>query len=453
MSARVVAGDTRSTPPLLAHTAAAREGADARRMEAGEPAEVLPHEAACWASPRVTQEVDGKRSRARGCWARLRDWRRNHLLLPKVIDAAQSANAEYLESTLTKEPRLALRFEWFTRRSALAAAARKGDATCVSLVLNAMANAPHAKGVLSQPGVGGRTPLHLACCRKYSKDAEDVVRILLRAGANPTARDADRYWTPLHYACAANRPDAVEALLEYHTLDCINNKFEQTPLMIACRVGCAASVGILLSNSAGDWSNRSGPSRIMGGGSTALHFAAMSGATDSAWRLITEKPDIQMVSNFNGWTAIDVARKYRRSHLEALLSALWIPDDPAHEALWVFLSCIVSLLDHADALANGDATMVMPLVNGPSHTAASAVTCSTAVADEKADMCSICTTRPITLGFKSCKHTACLDCTKNVVRGQCPSLSALLNPECMRQHVECPFCRSQVDDFYRLDRP
>ena len=62
----------------------------------------------------------------------------------------------------------------------------------------------------------GRTPLLVACSREYSdeKDRERVLKMLLDAGANPSALD-HLYLTPLRMLEDANpKNEAVIALVE-----------------------------------------------------------------------------------------------------------------------------------------------------------------------------------------------------------------------------------------------
>ncbi|XP_075250495.1 uncharacterized protein LOC142342794 isoform X2 [Convolutriloba macropyga] len=65
----------------------------------------------------------------------------------------------------------------------------------------------------------GATPLHVAA----SKNFVDVMRILLRSGADPDAMDNDK-WTPLHAAAHWSLADAAKVLTEYGANFGLENK-------------------------------------------------------------------------------------------------------------------------------------------------------------------------------------------------------------------------------------
>ena len=91
------------------------------------------------------------------------------------------------------------------RYTPLHMAARDGHGAVVALLLDAGAD-PHAATTNS-----GVTALHLAA---GAVDAAAGVAALLAHGADPNAREASAGQTPLMFAAAANRTDAVAALLD-----------------------------------------------------------------------------------------------------------------------------------------------------------------------------------------------------------------------------------------------
>jgi len=106
-------------------------------------------------------------------------------------------------------------FSWADNR--LLSAAREGDPAGVEQAVARGANANATDG-------DGRSALHLAAWRGQMQAA----RALIRAGANPNARDAQSGETPLHAATRANRPEMVELLLAAGARSSLRT-FEQSP--------------------------------------------------------------------------------------------------------------------------------------------------------------------------------------------------------------------------------
>ncbi|XP_071482937.1 acyl-CoA-binding domain-containing protein 6-like [Diadema antillarum] len=63
--------------------------------------------------------------------------------------------------------------------------------------------------VINQPDTEGLTLLHWACDRGYL----DIVKLLLKCGANLNAADSDGQ-TPLHYACTCEHLSIVDILVK-----------------------------------------------------------------------------------------------------------------------------------------------------------------------------------------------------------------------------------------------
>jgi ankyrin repeat protein len=119
-----------------------------------------------------------------------------------------------------------------------------------------------------QQGRFGNTPLHVAC----SKGNEEIVRLLLKKGANVDAQNRQRS-IPLHVACGRGNVEIVELLLKQGTGVNVQNKCGDTPLHIAFRKGNEKTVELLLD--AGVDVNVQG--RF---GNTPLHYACLSGRAD-----------------------------------------------------------------------------------------------------------------------------------------------------------------------------
>ena len=78
----------------------------------------------------------------------------------------------------------------------------------------------------------GRTPLHIACLRRWTNDTENAIKTLLSLGARVNTKD-DRGITPLHEAARGNSVETLKILLDaganYKALD--TNR--RTPLDVA----------------------------------------------------------------------------------------------------------------------------------------------------------------------------------------------------------------------------
>ncbi|XP_046845850.1 protein phosphatase 1 regulatory subunit 12B-like isoform X1 [Xenia sp. Carnegie-2017] len=74
----------------------------------------------------------------------------------------------------------------------------------------------------------GATPLHIAAAKEYKK----VVSLLLQAGADPNAKDFDK-WTPLHAAAHWGQKESCKLLADYGADFTLRNHVGLTPIDIA----------------------------------------------------------------------------------------------------------------------------------------------------------------------------------------------------------------------------
>jgi len=163
-------------------------------------------------------------------------------------------------------------------------AARERHAGCVDLLCAAA-----RRDAVNTIDKSRLTPLHCA----VNSSALDVVRTLLRHGANPNVVDRDGL-APLHYAAAATHPpvfshSAVIDLLITHGADVsIRDNQCRTPLHLAAAVGNAALVRLLLSTGA----DVNAVERILG--ETAVNIAAAYGRYEAILELCDAGCDVNI---------------------------------------------------------------------------------------------------------------------------------------------------------------
>jgi len=169
------------------------------------------------------------------------------------------------------------------------------------------------------------TPLHCA----VNSTALDVVRTLLRYGANPNAVDRDGL-APLHYAAAATHPpmfshSGVIDLLIAHGADVsIRDHQCRTPLHLAAAVGNATLVRLLVSAGA----EVDAVERILS--ETAVNIAAAYGRYDAIRELCDTGCDV------------NIADKHGVAPLYKLLSSAGNGEPP--DCTFIDISCRVCTL-------------------------------------------------------------------------------------------------------------
>lgn len=122
----------------------------------------------------------------------------------------------------------------------------------------------------------GNTALHAAALA-VPPDSEELIEILLEAGANVNASD-DEWKTPLHYAVQWNRPQNVETLLRHGADIDPRDKPGFTPLLLALLMQGDRSeiVKILLQYGADTYIPNKSHDRL-NGGKDALQMAELCG--------------------------------------------------------------------------------------------------------------------------------------------------------------------------------
>lgn len=164
--------------------------------------------------------------------------------------------------------------------------------------------------------VGTALCMAAAIRKDHEKEGRELVQILLAAGADPTAQDAQHGRTALHTAAMANNVELVRVILDAGVNANIRNVHNTIPLHMALARGANACVSLLL-ESGSDCNIQDDE------GDNALHIAA------DAAKMIRENLDWLIVMLKRPDAAVDVRNhsgKTVRDFLEALPRE-WISED------------------------------------------------------------------------------------------------------------------------------
>ncbi|KAF2349813.1 Ankyrin repeat-containing domain [Trinorchestia longiramus] len=184
--------------------------------------------------------------------------------------------------------------------SALLRAACEGRVQVIRLLLRHGANVDH------QDSLHGNTGLHEACWKGYSESCA----VLVKARAHLHLKNKGGF-APLHLACQNGHNQSCRVLLLAACDPNIKNNYGDTPLHTAARYGHAGVTRILLSAQADvHISNKNGDS--------CLHIAAAMGRRKLT-KIMLEAGAVQTGRNKQGETPQDIARRKQFNQILEIL--------------------------------------------------------------------------------------------------------------------------------------
>ncbi|MDP3850036.1 MAG: ankyrin repeat domain-containing protein [Luteolibacter sp.] len=212
--------------------------------------------------------------------------------------------------------------------SALHAAAAAGARNAVDFLLG------HGLAI-DLPGANARTPLMAAVLSKQT----EMVRWLLRQGANPRSRDKDGY-APLMLAVREGASGAVAELAPYHrdSLD--------SAILLAALVGRPEAIDTLTNYGASVYAR-------MEDGRTPLMIAAENGHA-AAVDLLLDIGASRFSTDSGGRTAADLATSAGHAEIAATISRTPLPQELALESPAEVASAMDAFVDAAAAKTTAD---------------------------------------------------------------------------------------------------
>lgn len=269
------------------------------------------------------------------------------------------------------------RADYLNGRTALHFAAVSGHARCIRLIVaDYLPSVPHLCNTLNTD--------ESASMKSYP-DQSSLARVVNRA--------ADGGITPLHMAALNSHTECVQLLLD----------LSANVNAITIQDGTTID--------------------LIGAGSAPLHYAACGGSIPCCQALIA-KGASRSATNCNGWTALQVARLWRRHWLEPLLildSSIPIQPFPPSRYLALPLSSIMKIARDCGWRSVDPAPV-------------------------DADPCSVCLERRCTVAAEGCGHELCTRCALYLCSTNIVATTTLSPPGA----IPCPLCRHGIVSFVKL---
>ncbi|XP_069684095.1 transient receptor potential channel pyrexia-like [Periplaneta americana] len=211
------------------------------------------------------------------------------------LNSTSSLDSDYKSLNCNENtPRFKMPLPECFGRTPLHQAVKSGNPACVRQLIEAGAkvNAEDEKGVtpllLAGAGVG---PDNRIITNKY----EEIVEMLVKAGANVNLKNEDTGMTAVCHAVAARSIKAIKCLLDAGAkIDAMENEGSTTVLHVAAQTGCVTIVELLLERGARCLVNVGDKF-----GCTPLHKAAYVGARDCLRTLLKHGGDLSAETNTN----------------------------------------------------------------------------------------------------------------------------------------------------------
>ncbi len=166
---------------------------------------------------------------------------------------------------------------------------------------------------VEEPNEAGMTHLHTAI---EAKDGEVVLLLLkLGANANATVRDVTAR-TPLYMAIERSLDSVAEALLQAGAdPSAADRSSTWTPLHIAARLGCIATLDALLQSKAK-------VGAVDGQGDTVMHSAVSTCCVEVVERLLKKMPSLAVQPNAAGMTPLHTLGQFADNYPDASVRVL-----------------------------------------------------------------------------------------------------------------------------------
>lgn len=149
---------------------------------------------------------------------------------------------------------------------------------------------------VNQPLADGTPPLHAAVIHHH----ENIIAVLLQAGANVNSTDPTTHATPLHLAALYGRQEIAALLIQKGANINAPMQFGITPLLVAAQFNQAQIVQLLLDK-------KVPVNQADQEGFTALHFAAQNGDEIIVQLLLDHGAKINMADKATHRTPLTVA--------------------------------------------------------------------------------------------------------------------------------------------------